>query len=262
MLSTNKRELEEPIIVEQKEEIKEQINNATETTTATADNDEGEMELLTDLRKATDKDIDKSTKVEHNADGTVKVTTTTENKTTQLIYSNHELVANLTVSAISVTMCLVLQFISDNWSEEAEKKYLLTPQKKQQLLEPLTLVLAQSKSKYNPVVILVITVLVLYVPNFITAFRERNTKKKLAGKRKQINPDKVDEANEETENETLLDKAESKTGGKAETKIITKEIFKMTKAQNERLLKIKSKRGARSEADKEFIREMGLDKLI
>lgn len=236
--------------------------------------DGGEMDLLNDLKKSTDKDVSKDVKVESNGDGTTTVTTTTQNKTTVIQYANHELVANLTVAALSVTMCLVLQFISDNWSEEAEKKYLLTPNKKQQILEPLTLVLAQSKAKYNPVVILVITVLVIYVPNFITAFRERKEKNRIAELKKKRNKfiketeeakQITDNGEQEEEEEEIIEETEKKNkSGNVKIKEVVKtvKVFSMTDGQKKRLQEIKTKRGRRSASDEQFLEEMGLTGLI
>lgn len=236
--------------------------------------DSGEMDLLNDLKKSTDKDVSKDTKVEANPDGTTTVTTTTQNKTTVIQYANHELVANLTVAALSVTMCLVLQFISDNWSEEAEKKYLLTPNKKQQILEPLTLVLAQSKAKYNPVVILVITVLVIYVPNFITAFRERKEKNRIAELKKkrkdkfiketEVAKEVTDNGEQEEEEEIIEDAEKKNKSGNVKTKEVVKtvKVFSMTEGQKKRLQEIKTKRGRRSASDEKFLEEMGLTGLI
>lgn len=236
-------------------------NNVTDTI-----DDGEEMELLADLKKPTDKDginngAQNNVSSESNSNDLIK-TNGNVNKTI-INYQNHELIAKLSIAALNVGMCLILQFIADDWSEEAEKKYKLSPTSKSELLEPLSLVLQQSKSKYNPVVILVITVLVSYVPMFISAFRSRKENIKAAKNKKKY----LDKGGDDAED--LLD-AKQKVAkeindlGKVETsqkeKII--EVFKMTVGQTKRLKEIKAKKGRRSAADMQFLKEMNLEGLI
>lgn len=226
--------------------------------------DAEEMELLADLRKATDKDIDKTAGSSTPGSTTSPASTTVTDPArprTNVQYQNHELVAKLAVAALNVAMGMILQVISDDWSEDAEKKYTLSPTRKAEILEPLTLVLEQSKSKYNPVVILIITVLVSYIPMFISAFRTRKEKSKLAKQKKKV-LNKVGEevADEEDAKQEL--KEELNNIGKVKEVVKTVEIFKMTAGQQKRLKEIKAKRGKRSNDDIQFIKEMGLTGLV
>lgn len=218
--------------------------------------DGGEMDLLNDLKKQTDKDVEKTATVENTVDkdgGTTSTVTTTEVKRSSTIhYQNHQLVAKLTVAALSVGMGIVLQMVADDWSEEGEKKYTLSNARKAEILEPLELVLEQSKSKYNPVVVLVITVVLAYVPMIITAMRSRkakNVKKKIVRAVDNV-------ANEVEEVEELA----------AELPINKKEIVisksQLSASDISRIKKIKSKRGNRSQEDKDFINKKGLTGLI
>lgn len=269
MLHTDEKPLELEVektnttISETTNEIKEKQNELTQ---AVETFEEEEMSLLSDLKKKTDKDLDGSTsttdtKEVTNADGSKTIVTTESTKRTNVIYQNHEIVAQMTVAALNVAMGLILQLISDDWSEEAEKKYSLSPTRKKEILDPLTILLEQRRGKYNPVVILVITVLVAYVPMFISAFRTRKEKMKLAKSKKKYIASAGDNAEIIDEQEKI--KEEINNVGKNEVKQVERvEIFKMTKGQNDRLKKIKSKRGARSEADKQFIKDMGLEGLV
>lgn len=227
-----------------------------------------EMSLLSDLKKATDKDLDKTSSVssasqEGGSAGTSAAASTSSSevvKKSNIQYQNHELVAKLCVAALNVAMGMILQVISDDWSEEAEKKYTLSPTRKSEILEPLTLVLEQSKSKYNPVVILVITVVVSYVPMFISAFRTRK-EKAIASKNKKKLMDGVGSTVKDLDEKEELKKQINELS-KKDREVRTVEIFKMTEGQRKRLKEIKAKRGQRSSADKQFISEMGLDGFI
>ena len=149
MLHTDEKPLELEVektnttISETTNEIKEKQNELTQ---ASETFEEEEMSLLSDLKKKTDKDLDGSTsttdtKEVTNADGSKTIVTTESTKRTNVIYQNHEIVAQMTVAALNVAMGLILQLISDDWSEEAEKKYSLSPTRKKEILDPLTILL-------------------------------------------------------------------------------------------------------------------------
>lgn len=222
--------------------------------------DDGEISLLSDLKRKTDKDLEKEKEtVTVNEKGEKIITNGSNVNTptrTKINYQNHELVARLTVACLSVGMTLLLQYISDDWTEEAAKKYKLSNSQKDDILEPLTLVLEQSKSKYNPVIILVVTVCIIYVPQIAAAWRIRKEKKALP-KKKKLTSKNMDDAEEE-ENETQLDKKKNE----AKEIIKTKEVFVLTQGQKTRLNKIKSKRGKRSNDDIQFIKDLGLEGLV
>jgi hypothetical protein len=267
MLHEDNKPYEEDVTVktEVKPEVKKEEPLVNDQGTG-EEEDGGVDTLLADLKKPTDKDADKTTVVGNtnpdplNPSGSQTIV----KKGTQIIYQNHELIAKLTVAAMNVMMGLILQFIADDWTEDAEKKFTLSQTRKNEIIEPLTLVLEQAKSKYNPVVILCITILVAYVPMFITAIRARKAKAKLKTQKK-LNTAAIEEVEEDGETAEERLKKELDNIGKEEkesVKIVTKEVFKYTKAQQDRLKKIKSTRGRRSESDIKFLKDMGLDGLV
>lgn len=273
MLTTEQKTIDEEEIknaAQFSEGGKEALTEEVKTEPAVSKNSEildEEMSLLSDLKKATDKDIDKTSSTSAPSTESSSAASSAASGSSEVVrksnvqFQNHELVAKLCVAALNVAMGMVLQVISDDWSEEAEKKYTLSATRKGEILEPLTLVLEQSKSKYNPVVILVITVVVSYVPMFVSAFRTRK-EKAASGKAKKKILDKVGSEikNEFDEKEELKRQIQELSKGTSQTKTV--EIFKMTEGQKARLKKIKATRGQRSASDKQFIIEMGLEGLV
>lgn len=250
-LLTNTKEFEEVENKIPETENKEQENKTEEKENASFD-DGGENDLLKGLMGETDKDADKSTFNNSSSPESSTNATVTNSRPSKVIFQNHELVAKMTVAALNVAMGMLLQFISDNWSEEAEKKYTLSANRKKEIEEPLVLMLEQSKSKYNPVVILVITVLVSYVPLFINAFRERREK----ANKKKIKHTVNEIANNSEEAKPIKEQVNE------EVIILKKDSKIATTANLKRIKSIRAKKGRRSLADTLFMNEMTKAGLI
>lgn len=204
---------------------------------------DGEIDLFAELSKPTDKDIEKLNGTGQPASTT---TTTSTSLTPAAELANHQLTAKLTIAAVSVGMGIILQVISEDWSEEAENRYKMSDGRKKELLEPLEIMLMNSKKKYNPVVILVTTVLITYIPMFVGAFRTKN--KNLLEKRKKA----YGITTEATET-----KEESKTPA-ADAVPITTDKEKEFNIIAEKIKRIKSKIGRRTKEETEFMTSLGL----
>lgn len=201
---------------------------------------EGEIDLFAELSKPTDKDLEKL----GQPAGT---TNSTPNPLTPAVeLANHQLTAKLTIAAVSVGMGIVLQVISEDWSEEAENRYKMSDGRKKELLEPLEIMLMNSKKKYNPVVILVTTVLITYIPMFVSAFRTKN--KNLLEKRKKAYG---------ITTEAIETKEEVKTPA-TDAIPITTDKEKEFNIIAEKIKKIKSKIGRRTKEETEFMNSLGL----
>lgn len=137
-----------------------------ERTTQQSNQDEPEIDLLAELKKPTDKDLDGSTlNNDKPASG--------KSDLPKPELANTSLIAKMAIATVSVGMGMALQCVSGDWSESAEKRYALSASRKAELLEPLEMVLSNSKTKMNPIAILIITILLTYIPMFINAFRVR-----------------------------------------------------------------------------------------
>jgi len=223
--------------------------------------EESEIDLFSEFSKPTDKDLIKkeiaSSASASSGSGLVmeegEGNTTIANESATM--NNHALIAQLTIAAVSVGLGMLLQFISGDWTETGEKRYILTPNRKKELLEPLSLMLESSKKKYNPVLILVITIIITYVPLFINAFRFKHDNIKEKQKLAYSGSEKT-ETKTEAKTETKEEKVETKKPEPEEVSV--SDLNKVEKDIAERIKRIKSTRGKRKKEDSIFMEKFGL----
>ena len=237
LINDNDKETDYVFEIEQETETEIKQAETVISEQPKSETQEQEIDLFAELSKPTDKDLQQ----QKNAESGV-IESNEPKPIVQQELQNHQLTAQLTISAVSVAMGLILQFVSNDWTEEGEKRYSLSASRKKELLEPLEIMLANSKKQYNPVVVVVVTILITYVPMFITAFRHRGTNKNKDLK-KLYGVETVQEVQE------IQEFAE-----------VQKPIEKPTKKENEvldRVRAIKAKRGRRSLEDSEFMEKHG-----
>ena len=191
--------------------------------------------MFAELSKPTDKDLQQQKNAENGV-----IENSEPKPIVQQELQNHQLTAQLTISAVSVAMGLILQFVSNDWTEEGEKRYSLSASRKKELLEPLEIMLANSKKQYNPVVVVVVTILITYVPMFITAFRYRGTNKNKDLK-KLYGVEQLQEVQEMQE----FSEFQKPSPTKKENEVL------------DRVRAIKAKRGRRSLEDSDFMEKHG-----
>ncbi len=245
-------EMPEPIS-EPKEEIKEEIKQ--ETIKEETKPDESEIDIFSMMSQPTDKDILQAETKKKIESGEIVAPVKEPAKAVEL--DNHKLVASLTISAVSVGLGMLLQVLSGDWSDEGEKRYTLSASRKAQLLEPLEALLLASKKKYNPMVVLVVTIFITYIPMTINAFRFR--KETEAAKRKKVLDALIKKERAETglpnlevEEENYFVKEETKEK-EPDLSEAVKEKEKADQIIQDEIKRIKTKIGARSKADREFL---------
>jgi hypothetical protein len=89
---------------------------------------------------------------------------------------NAHLQSLLIVEICSTVVCFSCQWLSDDWTNDGEKKYTISPFKQKALQKPIYMLLMRRKKKTNPVLSLVVAVLLSYAPLFIVAFKSKKEK--------------------------------------------------------------------------------------
>lgn len=210
---------------------------------------EPEIDLLAEISQPTDKDQKKAAAAALNPDAPQAPSReTTIPGAGPAALTNHNLTARLTVAALNIGLGMMLQAISQDWSDEAEKKFTLSESRKKDLIEPLEMMFQQQGKKYNPVVILVITVVVTYMPMFGKALKMRKDKAKERRAKLQAAPMEVIHTAAPGEVQAA---APQQPAAPLEVMYSAREIA-------ERVKKIRSKRGARTKEERKFMESLGL----
>jgi hypothetical protein len=224
---------------------------------------ENNFNLLDELRQETDKDAEGGVP-ELDAEDLLTEQLSFEEKTASSeTVKNPALIAKVIISAVNIAFGFLLQFVAANWSEEGDKKYSLSESKQKQLAEPLTLLIEQQLQqgkKFNPVWVLIFLSVVLYIPLFMKALKEKNEKQTEKRKKLFFNAPTGGEIGAKNGKvipmtiETVLPVYESPKEPEKKKEEVTDFVKK--------LKEITKKKGRRTKEDSDFLDKYGMTDIL
>lgn len=165
----------EPPASEQSSNPPQEEKGATESKNDPPKDVKKRLSIFSDIAKKTEQDFEKRdpvSKVEEIAQDLAvaeKLPTENEEEDPETKRAMAEISAGLYVTVIDLVFMLLAMWVSDDWTEAAQKKYSLVPERKKALKTPIFQLLMRKKKKANPWVALSGAILGSYAPMMVLA---------------------------------------------------------------------------------------------